>query len=752
MKKIILASITLCCAAHIVVAQTSPVRKENSKKLDTNKVIQAREVEIIGNRLNSKSAGTFKNVDKSTIEKLNFGQDLPFLLDNTPGVVITSDAGAGVGYTGIRIRGTDATRVNVTINGIPYNDSESQGTFWVNMPDFASSLESIQIQRGVGTSTNGAGAFGASLNIQTQLQSATAYAELNNSVGSFGTFKNTVKAGTGLINDRWSFDARLSRISSDGFVDRGASLLKSYFLSGAYYGKKSSLRVNVFSGAEKTYQAWNGVSESRLHGDIQGMQDYIDRNGLDTEDATNLLNSDSRRYNSFLYPDQNDNYWQDHYQLLYSNALNADWNMQFALHYTRGKGYFEEFKKYQRLSNYGLNPVTVGGTEISRTDLVRRRWLDNHFYGGTYAFQYGGFKNWQIILAGAYNEYEGDHYGQVIWAQYASNGNNSRKYYDNQGLKKDFNSYLKANYSLANWTFFGDIQFRQVDYTVLGIDKNLNPLNVADPLQFWNPKMGLSYQLSAEQHLYGSFSLTAKEPNRDDYINANLNVLPQAEHLQNVEAGYRIQKNNFNMGLNAYGMWYKDQLVITGKINEVGEYYRQNVDKSYRMGLEWDAQWVLNEKWNVLLNAAFSKNKIQNFTEYLDDYDLGGQQATDYKNTDISFSPNQVIGAELVYSPASNLSFSWQSKYVGKQYLDNTQNEGRKLNDFMLHHLRLGYQFKVNGLPRIQLGLKVENLFAYQYESNGYTYAYIYDNSRVTENFYFPQAGRNVMFNLNLKF
>ncbi len=742
MKKFILGSLVCLSTAPLAYAQ----------KLDTNKVIQAREVQIIGNRLNTKSAGTFKNLDKSSIEKLNFGQDLPFLLDNTPGVVVTSDAGAGVGYTGIRIRGTDATRVNVTINGIPYNDSESQGTFWVNMPDFASSLESIQIQRGVGTSTNGAGAFGASLNIQTQLQSAQAYAEINNSLGSFGTYKNTVKAGTGLINDRWSFDARLSRISSDGFVDRGASLLKSYFLSGAYYGKKDQIRVNVFSGAEKTYQAWNGVPESRLKNDVQGMLDYIDRNGLDAEDANNLLNSGSRTYNSFLYPDQNDNYWQDHYQFLYSRSLLKDLQMQFALHYTRGKGYFEEFKKYQRLSNYGLEPVTIGGESVSRTDLVRRRWLDNHFYGATYAFQYAGFKNWQIILAGAYNEYDGDHYGQVIWSQFSSNGNNFRKYYDNKGFKTDFNTYLKASYTLNNWMFFGDIQFRKVDYSVRGIDKNLNPLNLADPLAFWNPKIGLSYQMNPQEHLYAAFSFTQKEPNRDDYINANLNVLPLAEKLQNLELGYRVQKEKFNMGLNAYGMWYKDQLVITGKINEVGEYYRQNVKDSYRMGVEWDAQWILNNKLSLLMNASISKNKIQNFTEYLDDYDAGGQQTTNYTDTDISFSPNQVLGAELVYAPLANLSFSWQSKYVGKQYLDNTQNERRKLDDFMLHHLRLGYQFKVNGFARIQLGLKVENLFAHQYESNGYTYAYIYDAKRVTENFYFPQAGRNVMFNLNLKF
>jgi iron complex outermembrane receptor protein len=399
------------------------------------------EIIVSATRASANSATTYKNIDKEFIAKNNFGQDLPFILDNTPGVVSTSDAGAGVGYTGIRIRGSDATRVNVTLNGIPYNDSESQGTFWVNMPDFASSVDNIQIQRGVGSSTNGAGAFGGSLNIQTTVGEAEPYAELNNTYGSFETWKNTVKVGTGLINNKWSFDGRLSRIKSNGFIDRASSNLKSYFLSGAFHGKTDLLRINVFSGTEKTYQAWNGVPESRLNGDIPEMNAYIARNGLNLGDAANLLGSGNRTYNSFLYQDQTDNYWQDHYQLLYAKQFNDKFSFNGALHYTAGKGYYEEFKADQKLSSYALQPIVIGGTTISRTDLVRRRWLDNDFYGFTYAFNYKPTNILQFTLGGAYNEYKGKHFGQVIYAQYGSNGNNDRHYYDNDGFKTDFNTF-----------------------------------------------------------------------------------------------------------------------------------------------------------------------------------------------------------------------------------------------------------------------------------------------------------------------
>jgi len=712
----------------------------------------ADEVIVRATRANEKSATTYKNVSKDEIQQNNFGQDLPFILQNTPGVVASSDAGAGVGYTGIRIRGSDNSRINVTVNGIPINDSESQGTFYVNMPDFASSVDNIQIQRGVGTSTNGAGAFGASLNIQTTSSELEPYAEVNTTYGSFDTWKNTVKVGTGLINNRFSFDGRLSRVSSDGYVDRGSSLLKSFFVSGAYHGNKDLLRLNVFSGAEKTYQSWNGIPESRLNNDLAGMQAYIDRNSLNAEDASNLLTS-GRRYNSFLYNNQTDNYWQNHYQLLYARQFSDQFSFNGALHYTKGEGYYEEYRAGNKLSDYGLSPVIIGGSTISKTDLIRRRWLDNDFYGVTYAFNYVPEKNLNFTLGGAYNEYKGAHFGQIIWAQYASNGNIDRRYYDNDGFKTDLNTYGKVNYSpIESLSLFADLQYRRVHYEIAGTENKLNTLSTNENLNFFNPKFGATYFFNALSNLYGSFSVANKEPNRNDYTDAPAGVLPKPERLNDVELGYRFKNKQWNLGLNAYGMFYKNQLVETGKINDTGGSFRQNVDRSYRLGIELDGSYLINKSFAINANAALSRNKIKNFTEYYDDYDNGGQIVNEYALTNISYSPDAVLFGELVYKPIQGFAVALQSKYVSKQYLDNTQNDERTINGYWVSNVRLGYDFKLAGVKNINLSLLVNNIFDKKYESNGYTYGYQAGGSRVTENFYFPQAGTNFLLNLNVKF
>ena len=712
----------------------------------------ADEVVVRATRANEKSATTYKNVSKEEIQQNNFGQDLPFILQNTPGVVVNSDAGAGVGYTGIRIRGSDNSRINVTVNGIPMNDSESQGTFYVNMPDFASSVDNIQIQRGVGTSTNGAGAFGASLNIQTTASELEPYAEVNSTYGSFDTWKNTIKVGTGLINNRFSFDGRLSRISSDGYVDRGSSLLKSYFLSGAYHGNKDLLRLNVFAGTEKTYQSWNGIPESRLTNDVAGMQAYIDRNALNAEDAANLLNS-GRTYNSFLYNNQTDNYTQSHYQLLYARQFSDQFSFNGALHYTQGAGYYEEYRVSNKLSDYGLNPVVIGGSTITRTDLIRRRWLDNDFYGVTYAFNYVPEKNLNFTLGGAYNEYKGAHFGQIIWAQYASNGNIDRHYYDNDGFKTDFNTYGKINYSpIEALSLFADLQYRRVYYDIAGTENKLNTLAINETLNFFNPKFGATYFINTQSNLYASFSIANKEPNRNDYTDAPVGVSPKPERLNDVELGYRFKNQQLNIGANAYGMFYKNQLVETGKINDTGGNFRQNVDNSYRLGIELDGSYIISKSFVLNANAALSRNKIKNFTEYYDDYDNGGQVVNNYTLTNISFSPSAVLFGELVYKPAAGFAIALQSKYVSKQYLDNTQNNDRTINGYWVSNARLGYDFKLAGIKNINLGLLVNNLFDKKYESNGYTYGYLSGGSRTTENFYYPQAGTNFLLSLNVKF
>lgn len=683
------------------------------------------EVIVKATRAAENSATTFKNLSKDDLEKNNFGQDLPYLLDQTPGVVTYSDAGAGVGYTGIRIRGSDPSRVNVTINGIPYNDTESQGSYWVDLPDFASSVDNIQIQRGVGTSTNGAGAFGGSLNIQTNTLADSAYGELNNTFGSYQTLKNTVKLGTGLINGKWSFDGRLSRIVSNGYIDRASSNLKSYFLSGAYYGKNSLVRLNVFSGNEKTYQAWNGVPEDKL-----------------------LTN---RKFNQFTYDDQTDNYLQNHYQLLYSKSFSDQFSFNGALHYTKGKGYYEEFKTDQKLSAYGLNNVVIGNQTITNTDLIRRRWLDNDFYGLTFAFNYTPTSVLNFTLGGAYNEYNGDHFGEVIWAKYASNSTIRQQYYFDNGFKTDFNVFGKASIALNKVSLFADLQYRNIGYKFLGFDNTLKNVTQNASLNFFNPKVGFTYQINEKDNFYASFSIANKEPNRDDYTQSTPNSRPKAENLKNLEAGYRFKSAIFSGGLNLYSMNYKNQLVLTGKINDVGAYIRSNAAKSFRNGLELDATAKLNQKLRWGVAAAFSQNKVKNFEEFIDNYDQGGQLKKSYSKTDIAFSPAFVGSSTLAFKAFKNAEVALISKYVSKQYLDNTSNEARKLDAFFVNNLRLSYDLKIKGVKNVGLGLLVNNIFNELYASNGYTFSYIYGGP-VTENFYYPQAETNFLLSLNVKF
>ena len=709
------------------------------------------EVLVESTRANKNSATTYRNVSKDDLERNNLGQDLPYLLNQTPSVVVSSDAGNGIGYTGIRIRGSDPTRINVTLNGIPYNDSESQGLFWVNMPDLASSVDNIQIQRGVGTSTNGAGAFGASLNVQTITLRDSAYAEVNNTAGSFGTLKSTVMVGTGLMNG-FTFDGRLSRIQSDGFIDRGSSKLKSYFLSGAYYGKKDLIRANVFSGTEKTFQVWNGVPEAKLTGDNAALlTHYYNNLGYlyhTTADSINLFDADRRKYSQFLYDDQTDNYTQDHYQVLYTHTFSPQLNINTALHYTYGRGYYEEYKNAQALSDYGLAAVEVGGTTISETDLIRRRWLDNDFYGLTYSLNYSPSEKLNLIVGGAYNEYDGNHFGEVIWAQFTGASKIRQRYYDGNGFKTDFNIYGRGNYQLGKLNLFADMQLRYIDYKISGTDKLRNPQDQDINLNFFNPKVGLTYQIDGQSSAYASFAVANKEPNRDDYIYSN----PKPENLKNIEAGYRIRGNAFAAGLNAFGMFYKDQLVLTGKINDVGEYIRQNVADSYRIGLELDAAYQFTQNLSWAGTAALSRNKVKNFTEFGDDYDNGGQFSNNFSNTDIALSPSFIGSSELSYRPLKRFEAALLSKYVSKQYLDNTSNDNRKLSAFDVHDLRLRYNTSFKQLKNIGLSLLVNNIFSEKYSANGYSYSFMYNSAVTTENFYYPQAYRNFLLSLSVKF
>jgi iron complex outermembrane receptor protein len=671
------------------------------------------------------------NLDKKEIARQNLGQDLPFLLNQTPSVVVNSDAGNGVGYTGIRIRGTDATRINVTLNGIPYNDAESQGTYFVDLPDFASSVNRIQIQRGVGTSTNGAGAFGATINFSTNEVNKKAYGEINNTYGSFNTWKNTVKAGTGLLGNHFTIDVRGSRVSSDGYIDRASTNLRSGYFSAAYLSDKNDLRVNILSGKEKTYQAWNGVSESDL-------KTHRTINYAGTEKPGEPYNNET------------DNYRQDHYQIFFTHRINPNFNFNIAGFLTPGKGYYEEYRADQDYAKYGLTYPVVGGNTITETDLIRQLWLKNDYYGSIFSVQKQSAKT-RLTFGGAITKYDGNHFGKVIWSEEVWNG--SKKWYDLDASKKDFNVYGKWQQDLTNqFQLFADAQYRKVDYDLLGFRDNPD-LFIYNAYNFFNPKIGLSFHQN-NWLAYTSFSIAHKEPNRDDF-EAGKNQQPKPEVLQDWEGGIERKNNQSFLSANLYYMKYKDQLVLTGQINDVGAYTRTNIPNSYRLGIELQGSFLINKWLKASGNLTLSKNRIKNFTEYVDVYDASynwtGQNTRFYKETTISFSPDVIGAATITLMPLKRLNIDLLNKYVGKQYLDNTQNESRKLGSYFTEDVRAIYSFSKKWLKNVDLIFQVNNVFNKKYEPNGYTFSYYAGPDLTTENYYYPMAGTNWMLGVNIK-
>lgn len=714
------------------------------------------EVIVTGTRATENTPTTFTNVKKEDIEKQNLGQDLPFLLNWTPGVVTTSDAGAGIGYTGIRIRGSDPTRINVTINGIPVNDSESQGVFWVNTPDLATSTDNIQVQRGVGTSTNGAGAFGASINVLTNGLSQEPMARVNSTFGSYNTQKFNAVYSTGLLADKWAFEGRLSSITSDGFIDRASADLSSYYLSGGYYGKKSVIKFVTFSGNEVTYQSWWGTPEAKLKGDAAGIEAVIANNGYTAAQAENLRNS-GRTFNFYQYDNQVDDYGQDHYQLHFAHTFNTEWSLNSALFYTKGGGFFEEFRNDDDLADYQLDDVVIGATTINSSDLIRRRWLDNDFYGMTYGLNYET-EDVTAVLGGGYNKYDGLHFGEVIWAQFASNGSIRHRYYESNSDKTDFNTFFKLNYQVSpNLNLFGDLQLRAVGYSGMGVDNDLRPIDFDENYTFFNPKFGATLDLGGNANVYASFAVGNKEPNRSDIIDATPGTFPEHETLNNLEIGYRKAAGNYAFQVNYYLMDYTNQLVLTGEVNDVGAGIRTNVADSYRMGIEAQLGMKIASKLNWNVNVALSENKISEFNELILDYgpafDEFNEVRTTFEDTDIAFSPSVVLGSQLSYEPAEGFSMSLLSKYVGDQFLDNTQNENRKIDAFFVNDVRINYIFKTKAIKEVSLNLLVNNVFNTEYESNGYTFGYFGGRDfEVRENYLYPQAGTNFLFSVGLGF
>jgi iron complex outermembrane receptor protein len=737
---------------------TTPTQSNYNIQLELTS-IQSDAVFVYATRAKENAATTFKNINKEEIKKNNLGQDIPYLLDQTPGVIIGSDAGAGIGYTSMTIRGSDNQRINVTLNGIPLNDAESMGSFFVNLPDFASSTESIQIQRGIGTSTNGAGAFGASLNIQTDALETKPYAELNNSFGSYNSWKNTIKAGTGLIKDKFAFNTRLSRISSNGYIERATSDLKSLYFDGGLYTDKHILKATVFTGKEKTYQAWYGTPEPLLKGDRSDLERYANNNfGLyDGPEFERLMNAD-RRYNYYTYDNQTDNYKQTHSHLHYTYIANPQWNFNAALHYTRGAGYYEEFREDDKLARYGIPNLVQGGTTIEKSDLVRRRWLDNHFYGTTFSANYKPSTSWNLTLGGAYNEYKGDHFGEVIKVDIYPNNTFDDNYYLNDATKKDFNTYLKADYRKDNWLINLDVQYRNVNYKSQGDDDKIKDFGFKDNLHFINPKAGVTYFISPNANLYASYAYASKEPVRKDYVENPRSEFPKPERMQNIEAGYRYRNESFNVGTNFYAMLYKDQLVPTGQLNDTGAELRMNIPDSYRIGWELDASWAIHPKFIWSATAALSDNKIKNFVEYVsvldDNWEFVREEQFHYKSTQIAKAANTILSNNFTYLPTDKWSVSLVSKYVSRVYLDNSSAKERSLDPFTYTNLKTQYSFSALGIKNIDALASVNNIFNAKYETSGYTWGQIFESQGTRDfyNFYYPQASTNFMLGLNLRF
>jgi len=699
------------------------------------------EVNIIATRAHKKTPEAFTTITSKELQTINLGKDLPFLVQMTPSTLATSDAGNGIGYTGISIRGTDLTRINVTINGIPVNDAESQGVWFVDLPDLASSTDNIQIQRGVGTSTNGAGAFGATINIQTSGLKQDPYGELSLAAGSFGTFKSTLRFGTGLMADKFCVDGRLSYLTSEGYIDRAFSKLKSYYLSAGYYGKNTTFRLISTSGFERTYQAWEGVPKDSLgtNRTYNPAGAYIDQNGQ-----------------LAYYKDQTDNYQQDNYQAIFSQTLVKNWNMNLAVHYTKGKGYYENYKQGESFTEYGLNDVMIGSDTISTTDLVNRKMMDNDFCGFTFSSNYTMPEKLKVTLGGAWNRYFGRHFGKIIWAQYASNGDNERNWYYNTGLKKDFNIYTKINFQpVKKLNLFLDLQYRNVSYLMKGSLDDQRNLDQKHTFNFFNPKGGISFDFSDRHQVYISLGIANREPSRNNYKDADPDRIPTFETLYDAELGYNYRSDDFSGSVNLYYMSYHDQLVLTGEINNVGEAVMVNVPKSYRLGIEISAGVRLFRKlqWNA--NITLSSNKIKDFTSYTDNYDSTGQFTGQVQEnlglTDLSFSPDILIGSLITYRPVTSLSFSLNSKFAGRQFIDNTSHKNRSLDPYFVNNLSADYSFKIKPFQEISLHLMVNNLFSRKYETNAWVYQYYYDHQHFEESAYYPQALINFLLGITFR-
>lgn len=704
------------------------------------------EVEIISTRAQKNTPVAFKNINKEELERLNTGKDIPFILSTTPSVLTTSDTGMGIGYSSIRVRGTDPSRINVTTNGIPMNDAESHELYWVNTPDLVSSLEDIQVQRGVGTSTNGAGAFGGSVNMKTKNPSLVPYAELSGSYGSYNTHKEMVKVGTGLIHKHFSFDARLSNIKSDGYRDRASSDLKSYYLQGTFLNSNSSYKLITFGGKEITYLAWDGISKY----DLKHNRRY-NPNGEIKIDG---------KFAGF-YDNQVDNYRQKNYQFLANHSITPHLNINWALHHTDGNGYYEEYKNAQTLQEYGLSSYDQNGTLIKKQNLVRKKGLDSRFSGAIFSINYNENK-FKLTTGGALNYYKNNHVGNVLWIRnYIGDLTTNQPYYSNTGRKIDGNLYVKATYDLTKQlTLYADAQYRHIRYRIDGLSDrwnwvanpgHLQNLDFDERFNFFNPKAGLTWNINQYNQLYGSFSIAQREPKRGDYTDGLFTQKPTSEKLLDYELGYEFNYRRINIGVNLYYMDYKDQLVLTGKLNDIGRAVAENVPNSYRMGIELSINTQITNWLDWSINGTWSKNRIKDYVTYLSDAAYQ-EHRIEWGTTPIAMSPS-FMGNSMLNANYKNFNIALQSEFASRQYLDNLGLRENSLDPYFVNHLHISYLFKFKGVKRITIGASVYNLFNTKYETNGYSMNSLNDKGvLITDARFYPMAGTNVLAHTTILF
>jgi len=727
-----------------VLEVTPPFKERYDLDLVTSMFI-ADEVVVRATRAGNLTPMAYENMEKEEIAAQNMGQDIGYLLSLTPSLVQSSESGTGIGYTNFRIRGADPSRINITVDGIPLNDAESQQVFWVNMPSFTSSLSSIQVQRGVGTSTNGAAAFGATVNMQTETTSREAYADISSTFGSYNTWINTVKAGTGLIKDRLSFDFRYSNLKSDGYVDYASSDNQSMQFTGTYFTKKGRIKANVILGEQHSGISWWGVDEVTL-----------DTNRTYNPAGQYVTPSGENRY----YENQTDNYWQNHYHLVYSTNLSEDLLLNAALFYVDGRGYYEQFKQDQAVADYYLPPIITDNDTITHTDLVRQKWLDNDFYGGVFSLIYS-LDRLKLTGGGGLNKYVGDHFGEIIWMRYAGDTEKDHEWYRNSSEKWDGNLYLKSNYQLSSaLNLFADVQYRHVSYTMEGIDDDgyMRELDQEHAFNFFNPKIGAQLEINATQYAYASFSIGNREPTRQNFKDAtgDPESTPRAERLRDLELGYSFTSKSLAAAVNLYYMDYRDQLVPTGEISQDGYPIMTNVPDSYRAGIELSlgVQPFTFLEWNA--NLTLSRNKIRDFVESYVDYNSSTWEGTassrDLGDVDIAYSPSVISSSDLVFHLAKSMEVHLISQYVSEQYFVNTMNENMKLDSWFVNNLRIDYSFPVRKLGVIGLQFQVNNLFSTFYENNAYGGTWWQDGEEYYWSAYFPQATVNYLAKVSLRF